>query len=158
MQMLMSLLAGAILSAPPILFAETRNSPYEPYAGNIRSVMKQLDGNGADMEEVRSLMRRARSFRYAMRHPFKAAHPEVTSATHAGDCKDKALWLAQQMDDESVRYVIGRKDPSSPILHAWLTWNHDGQAWVLDCTNRRDPIPRERLRSGQYVPMYSWRK
>ena len=37
-----------------------------------------------------------------------AALPETTAARRSGDCKDKALWLASQLGDSDVRFVIGK--------------------------------------------------
>src|SRR5207249_3678326 len=107
---------------------------------------------------VRDLMRKGRSFRYSFIDPYLAALPNVTSYTHTGDCKAKALWLADQLNDPSVRFVIGKARSSSRISHAWLMWQHDSRWWVLDCTNLREPIPADRLSSNEYIPLYSFSK
>src|SRR5207249_4998557 len=107
---------------------------------------------------VRDLMRKGRSFRYSFIDPYLAALPNVTSYTHTGDCKAKALWLADQLNDPSVRFVIGKARASSRISHAWLLWQHDSRWWILDCTNLREPIPADRVSNREYIPYYSYAK
>jgi len=53
-------------------------------------------------------------------NPYEPTLPEVTEAMRAGDCKAKALWLAQKMGDSQSRYVVGKMDPNSRLSHAWL--------------------------------------
>jgi hypothetical protein len=139
-------------------FAPTVRGSYEPYAGPIHSVLNRLAPNDADFERVCNLMREGRSFHYEMRHPYLASPPEVTEARRSGCCKDKSLWLASRIDDDSIRYVIGRARRNSPELHAWLVWESGGQSWVLDCTNYSKPLRKDRLAAGEYVGFYQWRK
>lgn len=138
--------------------AASHRGGYEAYARPIRSVMNRLDNEDAEFDRVCELMRRGRQFRYRMHHPYRACPPEVTEALREGCCKDKSLWLASRMDDDSIRYVIGRARRSSNGLHAWLHWQSGGRTWVLDCTNHSRPLRRDRLPPGEYVAMYQWSK
>src|SRR5438105_4139237 len=82
-------------------------TPYDRYMNSVKDVLTRLDGQGPSLLRVRDLMRKGRSFRYSFIDPYLAALPNVTSYTHTGDCKAKALWLADQLNDPSVRFVIG---------------------------------------------------
>ena len=139
--------------------APTRSTPYDPYLSPVKHVLTHLGGNEPSMQRVRELMHVGRGFRYSFTTPYTAATPEVTAATHAGDCKAKALWLAAQLNDSSVRFVIGKARASSRVSHAWLLWQQDaGHSWILDCTNTSEPILAERTSNREYIPIYSFDK
>jgi hypothetical protein len=124
----------------------------------VKQVLTHLSSDDASMDQVRKLMHEGRGFRYSFTSPYVAATPEETAATRAGDCKAKALWLADQLNDKSVRFVIGKARRSSQMAHAWLIWQHENRWWILDCTNNWDPIPADRVSSSQYIPYYSFAK
>ncbi|MEA3197210.1 MAG: hypothetical protein QOF32_1262 [Gammaproteobacteria bacterium] len=133
-------------------------TPYDRYMQPVKNVLTHLSGDDASLDKVRDLMHIGRNFRYSFTDPYVAATPERTAAIRAGDCKAKALWLADQLNDESVRFVIGKARSSSRISHAWLMWQHDSRWWILDCTNNREPVPADRVSSSQYIPFYSYAK
>ena len=133
-------------------------TPYDPYMSPVKQVLTHLTNEQNSMDLVRRLMHQGRQFRYSFTSPYVAATPNVTAATHAGDCKAKALWLADQLNDQSLRFVIGKARRSSQMSHAWLMWQHDNRWWILDCTNNWDPIPADRVSSSQYIPYYSFAK
>lgn len=134
-------------------------TPYDRYMSPVKQVLAHLNGTSPSMDKVRQLMSMGRSFRYSFTDPYTAAMPAVTAATHAGDCKAKSLWLASQLNDPSVRYVIGKARSSSRISHAWLMWKNEGRWWILDCTNFREPIPADRINPAkEYIPLYSYGK
>lgn len=145
-------------NAPLDLGYDAGTTPYDCYMNPVKRVLTHIDGNQTSLERVRELMREGRSFRYSFTDPYVAAMPQVTSTVRAGDCKAKALWLADQLNDPNVRFVIGKARANSRISHAWLMWQHESRWWVLDCTNLREPIPAERLSSREYIPYYSYAK
>lgn len=160
------LFALALLSSQLLAFSRTSldlgspaaATPYDPYMTPVKQVLTHLAGDQASMDQVRRLMHEGRAFRYSFTSPYVAATPDVTAATRAGDCKAKALWLANQLNDESVRFVIGKARRTSQMSHAWLLWEHDSRWWILDCTNNWEPIPADRVSSSQYIPYYSFAK
>lgn len=133
-------------------------TPYDPYMSPVRQVLTHLKTEENSMDRVRSLMHEGRAFRYSFTSPYVAATPDVTAATRAGDCKAKALWLADQLNDQSVRFVIGKARRTSQMSHAWLLWQHENRWWILDCTNNWDPIPADRVSASRYIPYYSFAK
>ena len=133
-------------------------TPYDPYMSPVRQVLNHLVHEDTSMDQVRRLMHQGRQFRYSFTSPYVAATPDVTATTRAGDCKAKALWLANQLQDDSVRFVIGKARRTSQMSHAWLMWQHDSRWWILDCTNNWDPVPADRVSSSQYIPYYSFAK
>jgi hypothetical protein len=153
-----ALLSFCFLYAVHEVIAATVRGPYDPYATPIRRVMNHLDGEQADFQRVCGLMRQGRGFRYQMRDPYRASPPEVTATRRSGCCKDKSLWLASRINDDSIRYIIGRARRNSHGLHAWLVWKHSGEWWVLDCTNRSKPLRKDSLAPGEYVSYYQWSK
>lgn len=140
------------------LGAATSGTPYDPYIQPVTQTLRNLDGPLATMEKVKALMGKGRGFRYSHTEPYRAALPEVTAARKVGDCKDKALWLCDQLDDQNVRFVIGKMNRSSHIRHAWVLWNDGSEWWVLDCTLNFRPVPLSKVAPGDYVPLYSWSK
>jgi hypothetical protein len=131
-------------------------TPYDSYMGPVKQVLTHLGSQDDSMDQVRHLMHIGRAFRYSFTSPYVAATPEQTAMTRSGDCKAKALWLADQLNDQSVRFVIGRARRTSQMSHAWLMWQHDNRWWILDCTNNWDPIPADHVSSNQYIPLYSF--
>ncbi len=133
-------------------------TPYDSYMHPVKAVLGNLSGQDADMERVRALMRVGRNFRYSYTDPYNPALPAVTASKRAGDCKAKALWLCDQMNDSNVRFVVGKTSLRAQLSHAWVMWSHEGRWWILDCTNTSMPIAADRVPSSQYVPLYSWSK
>ena len=133
-------------------------TPYDGYMRPVRQVLCNLSAKQADMDHVRILMREGRSFRYTYTDPYNPALPAQTAATHSGDCKAKALWLCDQMNDQNVRFVVGKTSPRAQLSHAWVMWEHAGQWWILDPTNTSVPILADRVPKNAYIPLYSWSK
>jgi len=134
------------------------STPYDIYMRPVKQVLSGLTGQDADMGHVRSLMREGRSFRYLYTDPYNAALPSVTAATRSGDCKAKALWLCDEMNDQNVRFVVGKTTPHARLSHAWVMWQHSGHWWVLDPTNASAPLLADHLPWDEYIPLYSWSK
>jgi hypothetical protein len=133
-------------------------TPYDPYMSPVRQVLTHLTAEDNSMDQVRRLMHKGRAFRYSFTSPYVAATPDVTASTRAGDCKAKALWLADQLNDQNIRFVIGKARETSRMSHAWLMWEHENRWYILDCTNNWEPIPADRVSSSQYIPYYSFAK
>lgn len=133
-------------------------TPYDRYLSPVRTVLGSLGEEKPTFDTVKSLMRKGRSFRYRMDDPYTPAMPDLTAKTRQGDCKDKALWLCDQLNDPSVRFVIGKTKRGMAISHAWVMWENEGRWWILDCTLRRDPFPADSVSKNRYVPLYSYGK
>lgn len=146
---------SALMALPPGKRAKT---PYDPYMHSVHRVMRQLDGQSPDFRRVAALTRQGYKFRYEYKTPYVAPLPHVTAAKKAGDCKAKSLWLAHEMNDPKVRYVIGKARANSKISHAWLMWQHNGQWWILDPTNDPRPIRASSVSSNEYIVFYSYGK
>lgn len=145
-------------SAVVDLGSTTSRTPYEAYMSPVRQVLNSLNGSSPDMARVAVLMRQGRCFRYAHTDPYNPALPQETATRRVGDCKDKALWLCDQLQDPSARFVIGKMKRSSRMNHAWVMWQGEGRWWILDCTMNFSPIPADSLSPDQYVPLYSYSK
>lgn len=151
---------GPVCWANLDLGAKSNGTPYDRYMTPVREVFERTgEGSKPSINDVRKMMFLGRSFRYVSGAPYAPATPETTATRKAGDCKDKALWLAAALKDGSVRFVIGKAKSSSTISHAWLYWKDEASKWwVLDCTNHKLPIPAESLGADQYIPLYSFGK
>jgi hypothetical protein len=131
-------------------------TPYDRYLSPVRTVLGALGKDKPTMEQVKSLMRQGRAFRYKMDDPYRPAMPSETAQTREGDCKDKSLWLCDQLNDPSVRFVIGKTKRGVAMSHAWVMWECEGRWWILDCTLKRDPFPADSVSKDRYVPLYSY--
>jgi len=140
------------------LGAPAKATPYDPYIQPVKQTLSSLEGPTATMDKVKALMGKGRGFRYSHTEPYQAALPEVTAARKVGDCKDKALWLCDQLAGSNVRFVIGKMNRSAHVRHAWVLWHDGNEWWVLDCTLNFRPIPASKVAAGDYVPLYSWSK
>jgi hypothetical protein len=152
-------LASTAFALPVDLGYRSRGTPYDQFMSPVYSVLRQTENSKPSLDQVRKLMHTGRAFRYSYTNPYVPSLPAITESRRAGDCKDKALWLASQLDDSSVRFVIGKARRASRMSHAWLYWqDSDARWWILDCTNRRDPVQADRVSSSQYIPFYSYAK
>jgi len=145
-------------AAPVDLGTNAPFTPYDPYLTPVKRVLGSVVGDRASMNRVTELMRTGRSFRYVHSTPYLPAEPLQTAARRAGDCKDKALWLCDQLRDPSARFVIGKIKRNPKVSHAWVMWENEGRWWILDCTLSWRPIPADRVRRDDYVPLYSYSK
>ncbi len=145
-------IAGVDLGMP------SKGTPYDRYMAPVKTTLSSLGKNRPSMETVSALMKQGRSFRYRMDNPYVASLPAETARTRTGDCKDKALWLCDQLGDSSVRFVIGKTHPSAKMSHAWVLWNDGSRYWILDCTLKRAPIAADTLPADRYMPQFSYSK
>jgi len=152
------LLANLSAFAAVDLGSSTSHTPYDSYMLPVKHVFSSLHGDSASMEKVNALMREGRSFGYAHSDPYNPALPQQTAARKVGDCKDKALWLCDQLQDPSARFVIGKMKRNARISHAWVMWQHEGRWWILDCTMNSAPIAADKVGNDDYVPLYSYTK
>ena len=156
-------LAALVLATLPAsavvdLGSTISRTPYEAYMSPVKQVLSSLNGTAPEMERVAALMRQGRSFRYAHTDPFNPALPQDTAAHRVGDCKDKALWLCDQLQDPGARFVIGKMKRGNRISHAWVMWQGEGRWWILDCTMTTRAIPADSVGPDDYVPLYSYSK
>jgi hypothetical protein len=124
----------------------------------VKQVFSSINGSAPAMDRVAALMRQGRSFRYSHTDPYNPALPERTASKRVGDCKDKALWLCDQLQDPTARFVIGKIKRSSRINHAWVLWQGEGRWWILDCTMNAAAVPLDSVNPDAYVPLYSYSK
>lgn len=140
--------------------AEARSAQYAsangPWTGRVKQVLNNLDGDKPSMEEVQQLLRTGRSFRYRHTDPYLAKLPSETARSRSGDCKDKSLWLIDQMGDTNARYVIGKARRGSRMNHAWVKWNDGQRWWILDPAKSSRPIPADSVGSNSYIPLLSF--
>jgi hypothetical protein len=142
---------GRDLALQPTTF-----TPYDRYLGTVRSVIANLVSHDATMVEVARLMKEGHRFRYCVSDPYRPDPPSVTDARHAGDCKSKALWLLDNIGDGNALFVIGKAEKRARTSHAWVYWRWQERWWILDCTERTDPIAADSVSSDRYVPYYSF--
>ncbi len=161
LQLTFALLSASALSAfavPVDLGSTAGYTPYDAYMRPVKRVLSCVPNQKAGMDRVTELMREGRAFRYVHSDPYNPMPPAETARRRSGDCKDKALWLCDQLKDSSARFVIGKMKRSSSISHAWVMWQTEGRWFVLDCTLNWKPIPMDTISKGDYVPLYSYAK
>lgn len=144
------------LANPVDLGSAAGYTPYDSYMRPVKRILASVPNQKTGMQRAEELMREGRSFRYVHSDPYNPALPTETARRQAGDCKDKALWLCDRLQDSSARFVIGKMKRSSRISHAWVMWQNQGRWFILDCTLNWRPIPIENVAKGDYVPLYSF--
>jgi hypothetical protein len=151
--------SSIVASATPVDLGSTAGyTPYDSYMRPVKRVLSSTSNHKPSMEQVEQFMREGRAFRYVHSDPYNPTLPAETARRRSGDCKDKALWLCDQLQDSSARFVIGKMKRSSTISHAWVMWQNEGRWFILDCTLNWKPIPMESVAQGDYVPLYSYAK
>ncbi len=136
----------------------TTFTPYDRYLGSVRTVISNLEPRDTTMVAAARLMKEGHRFRYCVCDPYRADPPTLTEARRAGDCKSKALWLYDSLGDRNALFVIGKAEKRARTSHAWVYWRYDERWWILDCTERADPIAADSVSSDRYVPYYSFGK
>ncbi|HEY3900385.1 MAG TPA: hypothetical protein VGM54_17380 [Chthoniobacter sp.] len=136
----------------------TASTPYDRYFGSVRYVISTMEPHTATMAGACHLMKVGHSFEYKSRDPYRPDPPRLTELQHSGDCKSKALWLYGNLADSGALFVIGKAEKNLRTSHAWVYWRCDGRWWILDCTERADPIAADTVSSNRYVPYYSFGK
>lgn len=136
----------------------TSETPFDRYHGPVRQVFSRCGTSAVSVESVRSYLRTARRFRYYFDpgNPYQPQLPEITEAKRQGDCKAKALWLAQKMGDSKARYAVGRAKLHDRIYHAWLIWPKAGTWYALDPTMESDLLFSERIVGRKLFTLYSY--
>ena len=124
--------------------------------GTVRSVINHLEAHPASMSLACQLMQEGRHFDYVSGDPYTANPPRITALEHAGDCKAKALWLYNCLGDANALFVIGKTTKYSRMSHAWVYWRNENRWWILDCTNRSQPIAADSVSEEHYIPYYSY--
>ena len=154
------LLASALssLAVTVDLGSNAGYTPYDAYMRPVKRILCSVPNQKAGMDRAEELMREGRTFRYVHSDPYNPLLPAETARRRAGDCKDKALWLCDQLQDSSARFVIGKMKRSATISHAWVMWQNEGRWFILDCTLNWRPIPMDTVAKGDYVPLYSYAK
>lgn len=155
---LITLLTVQAAALAGVDFGSPSSTPYDRYLGPVREVLGTLSKEKPTMQRVQTLMSQGRSFRYHMDNPYVPAAPALTAKNREGDCKDKALWLCEQLNDASVRFVIGKATRNARMSHAWVMWENEGRYWILDCTLKSAPIAADTLSAGTYIPQFSYAK
>jgi hypothetical protein len=149
-------------SLPPggqaLALQPTNSTPYDRYFGSVREVISALEPERTTMVSACHLMKVGFSFQYVSRDLYRPDPPRLTKAQRAGDCKSKALWLFDSLSDPDALFVIGKVEKNLRTSHAWVYWRNDGRWWILDCTERTDPIAADSVSSDRYVPYYSFGK
>ena len=69
-----------------------------------------------------------------------------------------ALPIYDNLGDRNALFVIGKAEKRARTSHAWVYWRYDERWWILDCTERADPIAADSVSSDRYVPYYSFAK
>jgi len=154
--LLLALSCSLLTASPGLPPGRRASTPYDRYMAPVHRVLRSLNGQPPSFEKVAALTRKGYNFRYVYDEPYVAPLPQVTEARRAGDCKAKSLWLANAMNDPSVRYVIGKARRTSKISHAWLMWKYKGQWWILDPTNTPKPIPAASASPDEYIVFYTY--
>lgn len=148
--------APLLHATPDLSTARPGQTPYDQYMRPVSTVLHRLNGRSPSFDQVAAYVRQGFAFRYVYDAPYVATMPDVTEAKRAGDCKAKSLWLAWQMNDPNVRYVIGKARRTSRISHAWLMWKHNRNWWILDPTNSPNPILASNVGPDDYLITYSY--
>ncbi len=145
-------------SIPDFQSRKASATPYDPFLKPVRTVLTHLNGHSPTFKKASELLRQGKHLAYVYETPFEASTPATTTARRAGDCKAKSLWLASQLNDPNVRFVIGKAHRDSLVCHAWLLWNDNGKWWILDPTMASKPIAAASVGADDYLAFYSYDK
>jgi len=142
------------------VYLSVNSTPYDNQMMRIRPVLFCKDDAGKQnlsLVLVNHWIEDIRAIPYGYCPEWKTP-AEVESAIVA-DCKGKAVALYQRMQSHGaghVRLVIGKRTFISRKTHAWLEWNADGRAYVLDPTFNWAASRADQLGNDAYIPFYAY--
>ena len=142
------------------LYFTVNSTPYDKQMTRIRPVLFCKSGGGRQnlsLALVNHWIEDIRAIPYGFTPEWKTP-AEVESAVVA-DCKGKAVALYQRMQShgaEHIHLVIGKRTFISRKTHAWLEWNTDGRAYVLDPTFNWAACRADQLGNDAYIPFYAY--
>jgi hypothetical protein len=141
------------------LYFTVSSTPYDKQMTRIRPVLFCKSGGKEDLSLalVNHWIEDIRAIPYGFTPEWKTP-AEVESGVVA-DCKGKAVALYQRMQShgaEHVRLVIGKRTFISRKTHAWLEWNAEGRAYVLDPTFNWAACRADQLGNAAYIPLYAY--
>ena len=142
------------------LYFTVSSTPYDKQMTRIRPVLFCKSGGGRQnlsLALVNHWIEDIRAIPYGFTPEWKTP-AEVESAVVA-DCKGKAVALYQRMQShgaEHIHLVIGKRTFISRKTHAWLEWNTDGRAYVLDPTFNWAASRADQLGNDAYIPFYAY--
>ena len=64
--------------------------------------------------------------------------------------------LFDNLADPDALFVVGKSQKNLHSSHAWVYWRNENRWWILDCTNRSQPIAADSVSDDRYVPYYSY--
>jgi hypothetical protein len=136
------------------------STPYDRQMTRIRPVLSCRSAVGRQdlsLALVNRWIEDIRAIPYGFTPEWKT--PVEVESGVAADCKGKAVALYRRMQlygAEHVRLVIGKRTFISGKTHAWLEWNTDGRAYVLDPTFNWAACRADQLGNGTYIPFYAY--
>jgi hypothetical protein len=142
------------------LYFTVSSTPYDRQMTRIRPVLFCKSGGGRQnlsLALVNHWIEDIRAIPYGFTPEWKTP-AELESAVVA-DCKGKAVALYQRMQShgaEHIHLVIGKRTFISRKTHAWLEWNTDGRAYVLDPTFNWAACRADQLGNDAYIPFYAY--
>jgi hypothetical protein len=142
------------------LYFKVSSTPYDKQMTRIRPVLFCKSGGARQnlsLALVNHWIEDIRAIPYGFIPEWKTP-AEVESAVVA-DCKGKAVALYQRMQShgaEHIHLVIGKRTFISRKTHAWLEWNTDGRAYVLDPTFNWAACRADQLGNDAYIPFYAY--
>jgi hypothetical protein len=142
------------------LYLTVSSTPYDRQMTRIRPVLSCRTAVGRQdlsLALVNRWIEDIRAIPYGFTPEWKT--PVEVESGVAADCKGKAVALYQRMQlygAEHVRLVIGKRTFISGKTHAWLEWNTDGRAYVLDPTFNWAACRADQLGNGAYIPFYAY--
>ena len=142
------------------LYFTVSSTPYDKQMTRIRPVLFCKSSGGRQnlsLALVNHWIEDIRAIPYGFTPEWKTP-AEVESGVVA-DCKGKAVALYQRMQShgaEHIHLVIGKRTFISRKTHAWLEWNTDGRAYVLDPTFNWAACRADQLGNDAYIPFYAY--
>jgi hypothetical protein len=136
------------------------STPYDRQMNRIRPILASSGvggGQNISVAIVNHWMEDLRDIPYGFQMEWKT--PEEVQSRKPADCKGKALALYQRMlanGAKNVRLVIGKRAPTSRMTHAWLSWESNGESYVLDPTFNWMACRAEQVGRRSYVPYYAF--
>lgn len=153
-------IAASSSFADALLFTVT-STPYDRQMDRIRPVLTASHPTAppdhVSLNVVNQWMSQLRSIPYGFTVMWKT--PAEAQSGAPADCKAKAVALYEKMRANgatNVRLVIGKRTQTSRLSHAWLSWETQGQTYLLDPTFNWNAWPTARAGKRNYQPFYAY--
>lgn len=132
-------------------------TPHDHMMARIKQYLLTSGSGTVSISEANQWMSEIRSIPYKYSSQWKS--PSEVDQTGFSDCKGKSVMLFHNLKKsgaKNVALMIGKRTPSSPVQHAWVSWTVGNTTYILDPTYFSAAKKASSFQPSHYHPYYAF--